>query len=150
MLRRSTQPIHLAAMAAVITLAIFLDRCRRASFVLFEVQSAGRTLWPLVYLSSFSILFGAQMWMTFVSGTHSLRRGKFCLDGDLHVSRTEHRARSFVHSAASYVRLRAKRSLPQVHDPQRSHCHHRFNRLRPDENGLVAPRGLSSESKHKK
>ena len=26
------------------------------------------TLWPTIYLTFFSILFGSQMWMTFISG----------------------------------------------------------------------------------
>jgi hypothetical protein len=41
---------------------------RKSSFVVIQ-PAADSTLWPLLYLSSFSILFGAQMWMTFVSGT---------------------------------------------------------------------------------
>lgn len=67
-LRRSTQPAHLLVMSTVIALAM-LFYPRKSSFVVLEIQSsADSTLWPLLYLSSFSILFGAQMWMTFVSG----------------------------------------------------------------------------------
>jgi hypothetical protein len=70
-LRRSTQPAHLLIMSTVIALAM-LFYPRNSSFVVLEIQpSADSTLWPLLYLSSFSILFGAQMWMTFVSGTLS-------------------------------------------------------------------------------
>ena len=71
-LRRSTQPAHLLVMSTVIALAM-LFYPRKSSFVVLEIQSsADSTLWPLLYLSSFSILFGAQMWMTFVSGTSVL------------------------------------------------------------------------------
>lgn len=70
-LRRSTQPAHLVVMSAVIILAIMFYPTRKPmNYVAHEIQSES-TLWPLLYLSSFSILFGAQMWMTFVSGSFS-------------------------------------------------------------------------------
>lgn len=68
MLRRSTQPAHLVVMSAVLILAfMFYPTTKPMDYVTEEIQSES-TLWPLLYLSSFSILFGAQMWMTFVSG----------------------------------------------------------------------------------
>lgn len=67
-LRRSTQPAHFLIMSAVIALGMIFYP-GKTSLVKLEIQTpVDSTLWPLLYLSSFSLLFGAQMWMTFVSG----------------------------------------------------------------------------------
>ncbi|XP_046639674.1 transmembrane protein 205-like [Daphnia pulicaria] len=66
-LRRSTQPARLLILSAVIALAMLFYPRSKSSLVVIQ-PTADSTLWPLLYLSSFSILFGAQMWMTFISG----------------------------------------------------------------------------------
>ncbi|XP_059351438.1 uncharacterized protein LOC130701910 [Daphnia carinata] len=68
-LRRSTQPAHFLVMSTVIALAMIFYPGKTSFVKRLDIQTpVDSTLWPLLYLSSFSILFGAQMWMTFVSG----------------------------------------------------------------------------------
>ncbi|CAG9760326.1 unnamed protein product [Ceutorhynchus assimilis] len=60
-LRHTTQPAHLVTSVAVLCIA----------FLCFPTKSAVATLsplWTLLYLGCFSVHFGAQIWMTFVSG----------------------------------------------------------------------------------
>lgn len=56
----TTQPAHLVTSVAVLFLA-FLCRSRTAVATISPI-------WTLLYLGSFSAHFGAQIWMTFVSG----------------------------------------------------------------------------------
>ncbi|PSN42417.1 hypothetical protein C0J52_11741 [Blattella germanica] len=58
----TTQPAHLLMLVAVSTTAILLNQARNKTDV------PRSPLMSLVYLTAFMMHFGAQMWMTFVSG----------------------------------------------------------------------------------
>jgi len=72
-LRSATQPAHFFVMSAVVILAILFYPDSKMSYLGEQLrEQMGRSnssiIWPVLYLASFSTLFGAQMWMTFVSG----------------------------------------------------------------------------------
>lgn len=60
----TTQPAHILMLIAVTTIAMLLNPLKKRS----EVHTQPSPFISLVYLSAFMMHFGAQMWMTFVSG----------------------------------------------------------------------------------
>lgn len=60
----TTQPAHILMLIAVTTIAMLLNPLKNKS----EVHTKPSPFISLIYLSAFMMHFGAQMWMTFVSG----------------------------------------------------------------------------------
>lgn len=71
----TTQPAHVLTLIAVTTIATLLNPVKNKS----EVHTQPSLLISLVYLSAFMMHFGAQMWMTFVSGK-ILKKSLFLLN----------------------------------------------------------------------